>query len=348
MNNPDRINQKDDIANDAKANDSEEVIRPKPLKSIILKADNITLKYGRHEVLTDASFTVEAGDYIGIVGPNGSGKTSLMKAMLGLITPSVGQFSYAGEVKDNRFIGYLPQKVISGDPLFPAKVREVVAMGLLSSKRFPKHLSQEDYKKVDEILSRLKIANLAEKKIGNLSGGQQQRVLLARALVSSPRLLILDEPTSALDPKVRENFYGILKELNEEDGVTILLVSHDIGSIGQYTKKMLYLDRTVVFFGTYEDFCHSQDMTHYFGPLSQHKFCWQHDDLPELATAKPTFHFHAPHIHVDHVHAHGQSIDHSHEPEEEVLDTEQNAVPAAASNETKAEKTEASEKEARS
>lgn len=348
MNNPDRINQKDDIANDAKANDSEEVIRPKPLKSIILKADNITLKYGRHEVLTDASFTVEAGDYIGIVGPNGSGKTSLMKAMLGLITPSSGQFSYAGEVKDNRFIGYLPQKVISGDPLFPAKVREVVAMGLLSSKRFPKHLSQEDYKKVDEILSRLKIANLAEKKIGNLSGGQQQRVLLARALVSSPRLLILDEPTSALDPKVRENFYGILKELNEDDGVTILLVSHDIGSIGQYTKKMLYLDRTVVFFGTYEDFCHSQDMTHYFGPLSQHKFCWQHDDLPELATAKPTFHFHAPHIHMDHVHAHGQSIDHSHEPEEEVLDTEQNAVPAAASNETKAEKTEASEKEARS
>lgn len=290
----------------------------RPPKDIILNAENITLKYGRHEVLTEASFVVEAGDYIGIVGPNGSGKTTLMKAMLGLIAPSYGKFTYAGEVKDNRFIGYLPQKVISGDPLFPAKVREVVAMGLLSSKRFPKHLSQEDYQKVDATLARLKISNLAEKKIGNLSGGQQQRVLLARALVSSPRLLILDEPTSALDPKVRENFYGILKALNEEDGVTILLVSHDIGSIGQYTKKMLYLDRTVVFFGTYEEFCHSQDMTQYFGPLSQHKFCWQHEEISALETAKPSFHFHAPHIHVDHVHAHGQSVAHSHEPDEEV------------------------------
>jgi len=342
VNNPDRVNQ-----NDAQLTNTQQPPKSEYLRSIILKADNVTLKYGRHEVLTDASFTVEAGDYIGIVGPNGSGKTSLMKAMLGLITPTGGQFSYAGEIKDNRFIGYLPQKVISGDPLFPAKVREVVAMGLLSSKRFPKHLSQEDYKKVDEILSRLKIGNLAEKKIGNLSGGQQQRVLLARALVSSPRLLILDEPTSALDPKVRENFYGILKELNEQDGVTILLVSHDIGSIGQYTKKMLYLDRTVVFFGTYEDFCHSQDMTHYFGPLSQHKFCWQHDDLPEAAAAKPTIHFHAPHIHVDHVHAHGQSIDHSHDSDEDLPDGSENEPEKAGGKEPSAPKAGSSDKEAR-
>ena len=342
MNNPDIVNH-----NNVQSLNAEQPLKSGHLKSIILRADNITLKYGRHEVLTDASFTVEAGDYIGIVGPNGSGKTSLMKAMLGLITPSSGKFSYAGEVRDNRFIGYLPQKVISGDPLFPAKVREVVAMGLLSSKRFPKHLSLEDYKKVDEILSRLKIGNLAEKKIGNLSGGQQQRVLLARALVSSPRLLILDEPTSALDPKVRENFYGILKELNEQDGVTILLVSHDIGSIGQYTKKMLYLDRTVVFFGTYEDFCHSQDMTHYFGPLSQHKFCWQHDDLQESAEAKPTFHFHAPHIHVDHVHAHGQSMDHSHESDEGYPEDPQAEPWNVASKAPSATKTGSSDKEAR-
>ena len=287
------------------------------LREIVLSAEDITLKYGRHEVLSNASFTVEAGDYIGIVGPNGSGKTTLMKAMLGLITPASGRFHYAGEVRDNRFIGYLPQKVISGDPLFPAKVREVVAMGLLSSKGFPKRLSQEDDQKVEEILSRLKIGALADKKIGNLSGGQQQRVLLARAMVSSPRLLILDEPTSALDPKIRENFYEILKELNEKDHVTILLVSHDIGSIGQYTRKMLYLDRTVVFFGTYEDFCHSQDMTHYFGAMSQHKFCWQHDPPEARSDLKPTLHFHAPHIHVDHVHAYGQSIAHSHEPDEE-------------------------------
>lgn len=296
------------------------------MNNIILRAENVSLSYGRHEVLTDASFTVEEGDYIGIVGPNGSGKTTLMKAMLGLIAPSSGSITYAGEVQDSRFIGYLPQKVITGDPLFPAKVREVVAMGLLSSKKFPKYLHAEDYKRVDEILERLKIGNLGDKKIGNLSGGQQQRVLLARALVASPKLLILDEPTSALDPKIRENFYSILKTLNEQDRVTILLVSHDIGSIGQYTRKMLYLDRTVVFFGTYGDFCHSQDMAQYFGPFSQHKFCWQHEEVPEEGPGKPTFHFHAPHIHVDHVHAHGQSMDHSHEPEDDFDDSSDRSV----------------------
>jgi zinc transport system ATP-binding protein len=280
----------------------------------ILKVEDLTLNYGRHEVLTKASFTVIEGDYIGIVGPNGSGKTTLMKAMLGLIAPTSGTITYSGEVRDSRFIGYLPQKAISSDPVFPAKVREVVAMGLLSSKAHPKHLNHQDYKNVDAILERLRISNLAGKKIGNLSGGQQQRVLLARAMVAAPKLLILDEPTSALDPKIRENFYGILKDLNENEKVTILLVSHDIGSVGQYTKKMLYLDRSVVFFGTYSDFCHSNDMTRYFGPFSQHQFCWQHEDeTAEENALKPMLHYHAPHIHVDHVHAHGQSMDHSHD-----------------------------------
>lgn len=284
------------------------------MNNVIVKTEALTLKYGRQEVLTNASFVVEEGDYIGIVGPNGSGKTTLMKALLGLIPASSGKIIFSDAVKDSRFIGYLPQKAISGDPLFPAKVREVVAMGLLSSKSHPKHLNFADYARVDAILERLKVSNLADKKIGNLSGGQQQRVLLARAMVAAPKLLILDEPTSALDPNVRENFYEILKDLNENEKVTILLVSHDIGSIGQHTKKMLYLDRTVVFYGTYEDFCHSEDMAKYFGPFSQHRFCWQHQtETPEPTVATSAIHVHAPHVHVDHVHAHGQSMTHSHE-----------------------------------
>ena len=122
----------------------------------------------------------------------------------------------------------------------------------------------------------LNIEDLKNKKIGDLSGGQQQRVLLARALVSNPKLLILDEPTSALDPKIRNEFYELLKELNETLKVTIVLISHDIGTIGKYASRLIYLDKTLVFDGTFDEFCHSTDMTEYFGYFSQHQICWRH------------------------------------------------------------------------
>ncbi len=246
--------------------------------SNLLDVKNVVLKYGRHEILNSTSFSVEPGDYIGIVGPNGSGKTTLMKAILGLHPIADGQINFSNEIKQSRFVGYLPQKAIANDHLFPAKVKEVVSMGLLAQKKQPKFITRQDYEKIDTILKKLNIADLKDIKIGNLSGGQHQRVLLARALVSSPGLLILDEPTSALDPKVREEFYSLLSDLNEKDGVTILLVSHDMGSIGKYTKKILYLDRKLVFFGDYDGFCKSSEMTKYFGHLSQHQFCWRHTD----------------------------------------------------------------------
>lgn len=244
----------------------------------ILSVEKVTLKYGRNEVLSDITFMAEEGDYIGIVGPNGSGKSTLMKAILGLHPFSEGKIQFGNGLKDSRFVGYLPQKAVTNDRIFPATVREIVSMGLLARKKDPKFITKSDCEKMDGVLEKLKILDLRLKKIGNLSGGQQQRVLLARALVSSPELLILDEPTSALDPRIREDFYGILKELNEKDGVTILLVSHDMASIGQYTRKMLYLDRRLIFFGSYDEFCKSPDMTVYFGHLSQHQFCWRHQD----------------------------------------------------------------------
>jgi zinc transport system ATP-binding protein len=244
----------------------------------ILSVKNVTLKYGRYEVVSNISFIAEKGDYIGIAGPNGSGKSTLMKAILGLHPFSEGKIQFSNGLKDSSFVGYLPQKAVTNDRIFPATVREIVSMGLLARKKDPKFISKSDYDKIDGILEKLKISDLKQKKMSNLSGGQQQRVLLARALVSSPGLLILDEPTSALDPKIREDFYGILKELNVNEGVTILLVSHDMASIGQYTKKLLYLDRRLVFFGSYEEFCKSPDMTAYFGHLSQHQFCWRHLD----------------------------------------------------------------------
>jgi zinc transport system ATP-binding protein len=244
----------------------------------ILTVQNLTVKYGRQEVLTKVSFEAEKGDYIGIVGPNGSGKTTLMKAVLGLLPFFEGQIVFNEEMKGSYFVGYLPQKAVTNDKLFPAKVKEIVSMGLLAGKKGPRFFSAKDDEQVDAILEKLKIADLKEKKIGNLSGGQQQRVLLARAMVSSPKLLILDEPTSALDPKIREEFYDLINALNRDDGVTVLMVSHDVASIGKYAAKMLYLDRRLVFYGAFDEFRRSKELTEYFGFLTQPHFGWRDAD----------------------------------------------------------------------
>ena len=257
--------------------------------SSILTVDSLNVSYGKHRVLENISFDIKRGDYVGVVGPNGSGKTTLVKTLLGLIQAESGSIQFGNGLELSRHkIGYLPQIAITTDSLFPAKVKEIVEMGLLVQKKFPKILSKRDKEKVDHILKELSIADLKENKIGQLSGGQQQRVLLARAMVGDPEILILDEPTSALDPKIRAEFYTMIEDLNRERKVTILLVSHDIGSIGQYTNKMLYLDHRLIFYGDYKDFCHSNDMTDYFGFETQHKMCWQHG-------AHTHSHSHAPH-----------------------------------------------------
>ncbi len=245
--------------------------------SKILSVESLNVSYGKYRVLEDINFEISRGDYVGIVGPNGSGKTTLVRTLLGLIQPESGSIHFGNGLEIARHkIGYLPQIAITTDSLFPAKVQEIVEMGLLVQKKFPKILNREDKDKVHKILNELGIEDLKDQKIGQLSGGQQQRVLLARAMVGQPEILILDEPTSALDPKIRGEFYQMIDDLNKNMQVTIMLVSHDIGSIGQFTNKMLYLDHRLVFFGDYKDFCHSNDMTDYFGYETQHKMCWQH------------------------------------------------------------------------
>lgn len=252
----------------------------------IMEIEKLSAKYGKYKALVDISFKVEKGDYIGIVGPNGSGKTTLIKCLLGLMEPTSGTIRFKNSLEANRnHVGYLPQKAISSDSLFPAKVKEIVAIGLLNQRKNRFFLTTDEMQLVEDILSKLNILELKDKKIGNLSGGQQQRVLLARAMVNNPDLLILDEPTSALDPKVREEFYDLLRKLNEVEQTTILLVSHDVGSIGKYTNKMLYLDQRLVFFGDYKAFCKSDDMTAYFGFQSQHKICWRHGHNESVDTS---------------------------------------------------------------
>lgn len=246
-----------------------------------LSSEGLNFQYNGVEILSNISFQIQAGDYIGIVGPNGSGKTTLIKLALGFLKPTKGKIHLFGQspvdFPDWRKIGYLPQKANYFNPHFPATVREIVALGLLSKKRFPKRIRKNDDDKIDDALSLMDIANIKKKLIGELSGGQQQRVLIARAMVSGPEMLILDEPTTALDPEGREKFFNILNELNEQKKLTIIMITHDMGTIGKYASKLLYIDKRVIFFGGFDNFCASQEMSTYFGEYSQHIICHRHD-----------------------------------------------------------------------
>lgn len=245
-----------------------------------LEIHNLTVRYQDADVLSDVSVTVKAGEHIGLVGPNGSGKTTLVRSSLGLARPQIGSIRLFGQdlarFRDWGRIGYLPQGVQMIEQSFPATAGEIVAMGLLAKKRLPRVITAQDRVLIDETLELLKISGLKDRPIGQLSGGQQQRVLLGRALVSRPELLFLDEPTAALDPQSRDVFYSVIAHLNKAHGTTVVLISHDIASVGVYASRLLYLDQKVIFFGGFDEFCRSEVMTNYFGQTTQHVICRRH------------------------------------------------------------------------
>jgi zinc transport system ATP-binding protein len=238
----------------------------------ILSVKNLKVNYQNHEVLKNISFDIYKGDYTAIAGPNGAGKTTLIKALLGINEKEEGTVKF-----NTGKIAYLQQKIALSDSKFPASVKEIIRSGLLVNKTFPRFFTKEDESRVQYQLEKLDIKKLENKLIGKLSGGELQKVLLARALISSPEIIFLDEPATALDPSSRENFYELLKELNKNEHITIILISHDIGSIGRYAEKLMYLDGAVIFYGTFQQFCESSDMTLYFGSRSQHLFCQRHN-----------------------------------------------------------------------
>jgi len=247
----------------------------------IVSVKNLSARYNSIDVLRNISFDVMSGDFLGLVGPNGSGKTTAIKAILGLLKRTSGNVSLFGtnihDFKDWHKIGFLPQKMTHFNPHFPATVSEVVASGLFSIKKFPRRIRRTDKACIHDALVMTDVAEIRDKMMGELSGGQQQRVLLARALVNQPELLILDEPTTALDPEARESFFQTITELNRTRFMTIILITHDIASIGKYASKLMYLDKQVIFCGSFEDFCRSEKMTNYFGEYTQHLICHRHD-----------------------------------------------------------------------
>lgn len=224
----------------------------------IVELKNISFSYSKNEVLKDVSMSINEGDFVGVIGPNGSGKTTLLKVLTGILRPKKGSV-FLFEKNSNIFkdwykISYISQKATNIDKNFPATVAEVVSMGLLSVKKFPKIISKDDKNKIIKALSVVKMQNYFETQITDLSGGQQQRVLIAKAIISNPKLLILDEPTTGIDQENQISFYKLLNKLNKQ-GITIILVSHDIGKITKYVTKIASVNQRLEFYGKHEDFC---------------------------------------------------------------------------------------------
>ena len=240
----------------------------------LLTARNLCVGYDRQIVARDINFTVNKGDYLCVVGENGSGKSTLMKTLLRLQKPVSGEIIMGDGLKESD-IGYLPQQtVVQKD--FPASVREIVLSGCLSRMGLRPFYSSKEKALADENMEKLGITSMAGKCYRELSGGQQQRVLLARALCSAGKMLILDEPVTGLDPKVTLEMYEVIKGLNK-DGITIVMISHDINAAVGYSDHILHIGDKV-FFGTREEFQKSK--TGRFFMMMQSR---DHSDAPAMA-----------------------------------------------------------------
>lgn len=210
----------------------------------LIELAHIHAAYGNKEVLKDISLTVSKNDFLGIIGPNGGGKTTLLKVILNLLKPSQGKiiFFQDGKEVSNLKIGYLPQ-MNNIDKKFPISVRDVIFSGLASQKKLFRSFSATRQKRVDEVIQQMGLEELSARAIGELSGGQLQRVLLGRAIVSHPQLLILDEPNSYVDKRFESRFYQLLSEINKESA--IILVSHDIGTVLTMVKNIACVNETL-------------------------------------------------------------------------------------------------------
>lgn len=228
----------------------------------LITCKNTSFYYEKHLAVKDVSFTVEQGDYICVVGENGTGKSTLLKGILGLHKPASGEIVF--ENMKSSEIGYLPQQtVVQRD--FPASVREVVMSGCIGKKGVLPFLGKQDCKAAEYNMELLNIRDLEKKSYRDLSGGQQQRVLLARALCATEKLLVLDEPVNGLDPVVSHELYCLIKKLNIEQGITILMVSHDFVSAVNHANKILHMNTSQEFFGTTEEYKHTHLYEHMMG-----------------------------------------------------------------------------------
>ncbi|HBH71582.1 MAG: ABC transporter ATP-binding protein [Parcubacteria group bacterium GW2011_GWC1_42_11] len=243
------------------------------LEEPYIELNNVSFSYDHTSVLENLSFTVRKGEYLGIIGPNGGGKTTLIKIILGLLQPTSGTISLFGkdrhDFKEKYRIGYVPQRITQAEKSFPATVFEVVRTGRIARLGFFERFTKDDTDAVERAMEISGIARYRDTLIGNLSGGERQRVFIARALASEPDVLILDEPTVGVDIGAQKTFYDFLSSLNKEHNITIIFISHDIDAVSHETKTVLCLNHNLVCHGLPQDLLNEHILERLYGKHSQ-------------------------------------------------------------------------------
>lgn len=237
----------------------------------VISMKNISYAYDQKKVLDHINFEIPEGAFMGLVGPNGGGKTTLIKLILGLLKPDEGSIRLLGEPinKFNQWnkVGFVSQKANTFNKGFPATVYEVVSMGLTAKVGYFKFFNKKHKEKILHAIDQVGMLDYVHENIGNLSGGQQQRIFIARSLVNEPELLILDEPTVGVDYENVKRFYELLHHLNEERNITLLLVTHDTGTMTEHATDIVCLNKTLHFHGDPEEYTSltEKDLSQFYG-----------------------------------------------------------------------------------
>ena len=235
----------------------------------VFEAKGIQYRVNGNEILKNINLAVKRGEYAAIIGPNGGGKTTLVRLLLGLEQPSGGEIRIFGKSRkafDEWYrIGYVPQRVSQVDMQFPATVYEVVRMGRVARRGLFGRERPEDVEAVEHAMAKMAVTGLRDKLIGELSGGQRQRVMIARALASEPEVLILDEPNTGVDAQTQHRFYELLRTLNREESLTILFVTHDVGVIAGDIQSLFFVNQTMLSSETPAEVLSCSEMSRLYG-----------------------------------------------------------------------------------
>jgi zinc/manganese transport system ATP-binding protein len=232
----------------------------------LLTLDGIGVRFGGRQVLNDVSFTLSKGEFAGLIGPNGAGKTTLLRVILGLLQPSGGKVLVAGEqhLRSKQLIGYVPQKLVI-DPDMPLRARDVVSLGLDGNKLGFSFPSRQRRALIDQALADVGADSYADHRVGELSGGEQQRVLIAHALISRPRLLLLDEPLANLDLKSEQEIVALLGKLAREHEIAVLLSAHDMNPLLHVMDRIVYVANGHVATGSTDEVVTSAGLSRLYG-----------------------------------------------------------------------------------
>lgn len=235
----------------------------------IFDVKNLSFNVRGVDILSHISLEIFHGEYIAIIGPNGGGKTTLIRMLLGLEEPSTGEVRLFGKklknFKEWHKIGFVPQRASLVDENFPATVEDIVKMGRIANRGLFASFSKDDAKIIDDAMRKMDIIDLKKKMVGTLSGGQRQRVMIARALASSPEILILDEPNTGVDMVSQQRFYKLLATLNKKENITIIFITHDIGVIADDIGRLFTINQKATICNNPKETLSCEDMSTLYG-----------------------------------------------------------------------------------